>query len=363
MRESVHELNRIPTEFHENGAPELPALPDEFNRYPAPQKDKSKDRRKRFWKMLILAVAGLMTIGVLTPDATVEAEAVPPIEAQQPSGQETETPVGTDAPKKTAAAEATPVPTPEPEPLPDSEVIYYQTFSVGHGIILLTDPAHTTAVHVRLYDEQIDAYASMYEHDLTPEEIAAGRYDIDYIELGYLRGEHAEAYDALGEDAYPKPYLQAVVSYRLDDGTEGTTERHSYYLPEDWVFYSFCGDEEQLYGPNYPRCFVLSVSEYRGDAPVFTADADRELEPGEIFVSVTIDGERIPAELCRQEHYEETYTFDDGDSYTSLTEYFVIPLPDGFPQRGTAEIKIRQRFRNYDYILENTYTLEYDVNN
>ena len=361
MRTSVHEQNRIPTEFHEDGAPELPALPDEFNRFSKPQKDEAKDRRKRFWKMLVLAVAGLMTLGVFTPKASVEAEEIPAIEAQQPSAPETGTSVGTDVPQATAAAEATPVPTPEPE-LPSATVIYYQTFSVGHGIILLTDPAHTTAVHVRLYDEQIDAYASMYEHDFTPEEIAAGRYEIGYIELGYLRGEHAEAYDALGEDAFPKPYLQAVVSYRLDDGTEGTIERHAYYQPEDWVWCSFYGDSEQMYGPNYPRCFVLSVSEYRGDAPVFTADADKELEPGEIFVSVTIDGERIPAELCRQEHYEETYTFDDGDSYTSLTEYFVIALPENFPQRGTAEIVIRQRFRNYDYILEQTETIDYDVN-
>ena len=34
MSRRVHELNQIPTEFHEDGAPELPLLPDEFNRFP-----------------------------------------------------------------------------------------------------------------------------------------------------------------------------------------------------------------------------------------------------------------------------------------------------------------------------------------
>jgi hypothetical protein len=66
MREQVHELNRIPTEFHEDGAPELPPLPDEFNRYP--RRAKTEDRRSRLRRsMLLLAASGLTVLGILFP--------------------------------------------------------------------------------------------------------------------------------------------------------------------------------------------------------------------------------------------------------------------------------------------------------
>ena len=38
MRKKAHEFNGTPTEFRKDGAPEFPALPDEFNRFIKPRK-------------------------------------------------------------------------------------------------------------------------------------------------------------------------------------------------------------------------------------------------------------------------------------------------------------------------------------
>ena len=80
MSRRTREQDQIPTEFHLNGAPEFPELPDEFNRFP--RKAKVREDRSRLRKiMLLLAAAGLMILGILAPlhpdGKPAEAEAVP----------------------------------------------------------------------------------------------------------------------------------------------------------------------------------------------------------------------------------------------------------------------------------------------
>ena len=125
MRESVHELNRIPTEFHENGAPEFPELPDEFNRFPRPAK--AKEDRSRLRKiMLLLAVAGLVTLGIFAPLLPENN----PAEAEAVQTEKTETPEPTALPTAAPTAVPTPAPTPEPtaeptpEPTPGVDVVF-----------------------------------------------------------------------------------------------------------------------------------------------------------------------------------------------------------------------------------------------
>ena len=48
MRKRLHEIMDMPTEFHEDGAPEFPVLPDEFNRNaPNAEPEEVKNRPRK----------------------------------------------------------------------------------------------------------------------------------------------------------------------------------------------------------------------------------------------------------------------------------------------------------------------------
>ena len=75
----------VPTEFHEDGAPEYPVLPDEFNRN-APVVEPEEDKTRLRKIMLYAAATGLLSVGLLfwsaphTKDA--DASGTPPPAAQ-----------------------------------------------------------------------------------------------------------------------------------------------------------------------------------------------------------------------------------------------------------------------------------------
>ncbi len=353
MRQSVHELNRIPTEFHENGAPELLELPDEFNRFPRPQKKAERrfDPRKL---LLLLTAAGILTLGVFMPmrSANRTAEA----DAGVPAATAGANPTGPAAAAETPAASPEPTMQPEAGPYPDVRIVYFQTHSVSNGVVLLTDPAHTSAVHVRLYAEPVDV--SVFEYDFTEEDIARGRHEFMGIDLNEFYSVYLETYEALG--TYEQPYLEATLSFRLDNGEEGTVTQNMYPQPEEWVSVSYHGDDEEATEWHYPGCFVAIVYDTPNDSLLFTADPDKALEPGEIFVSVTVDGERIPPELCSVHRLSNSYEWE-GETYTTYEYLFVMQRPESFPPEGTAQILTRERFVHFDYVWEKTTTIGYSI--
>ena len=142
--EQSHILNGIPTECHEDGAPELPPLPDEFNRF-APivtEEESAAKRRHRLHKMLMyLMAAGALGLGLMFPglsaltngtgNADAEAEAqttAAPASSAKPSPTAAPTPNPTDAATAAPTATLRPTSTPEPtavptqEPTPEPEV-------------------------------------------------------------------------------------------------------------------------------------------------------------------------------------------------------------------------------------------------
>ena len=350
MRESVHELNRIPTEYHEDGAPELPELPDEFNRFP--RKAKAKEDRSRLRKvMLYLAVAGLVTLGILVPTAKAA-----PSEAEEnvPVAQATQAPSGTGTAAPLRTEEPEPTPTPEPEPLPDCEPIYFFTHSVSNAIVLLSDPAHTTAVHVSIRDEQVND--SAFEYDLSNEEIAEGKWEETGIDLNDFYVKHAEEYRAM--ETYIKPTLQVSIAYRTEDGTEGTVVKTAESTDEDYVSVQYFAENLIENEWTYPGCFAASVYDTQIDPLVFTMDPDHELQPGEIYLSITVNGEPIPEENCYLKRLEDSYEYE-GETYTQYTFILVMRRPDSFPAHGTAHVVVRQKLIHYDYIRERENEIEY----
>ena len=152
-RKKAHELIDAPPEFSEQIAPELPVLPDEYNRF-APLASEADEAaaaalRRRMRKMLLLAAAGLMTAGLLltgvvqlpqSPEkdaAAVESPSPSPTPKggkpkpaatgdEQSDNEPEATPELTDAPTEaptaTPTATPTPSPTPTPEPTPEPDI-------------------------------------------------------------------------------------------------------------------------------------------------------------------------------------------------------------------------------------------------
>jgi hypothetical protein len=124
MRKRVHELNRIPTEFHEDGAPELPPLPDEFNRDQKTGTPKEKKESSIRKAMLVLAASGLVILGVITPVVRLQTQ---PDANPEPTAIVEVTTTPEITPEPTSAP--TPVPTPEPTPEPLTGKIHIVVYS------------------------------------------------------------------------------------------------------------------------------------------------------------------------------------------------------------------------------------------
>lgn len=130
-RKKSHELNDAPTEFHEDGAPEYPFLPDEFNRS-APLIDEAEaeaKRKKHLRKMMMyLAAAGAFAVGLFalpfaaaTPkepaatDTPAATAAPTPVSSREAEAKTPAPTAASFAPTDTPTAEPTAAPTPEPE--------------------------------------------------------------------------------------------------------------------------------------------------------------------------------------------------------------------------------------------------------
>ena len=165
MRRAPHELNQIPTEFHEDGASELPELPDEFNRFPRPNKPRESSRLRKI--MLLLAAAGLTVLGVFalqpketkdlsvaeaqpTPSVQTETEApvlttTPTAEPVKASPSPTEMPI----PTETAIPSETPKETPTPTP-GVSVSYYYRASEVYYAMLIVSVPEKVSSVSFQL---------------------------------------------------------------------------------------------------------------------------------------------------------------------------------------------------------------------
>ena len=180
MRKRVHELNQIPTEFHENGAPELPPLPDEYNRDQKTGRPKEKKESSIRKAMLYLAAAGLTVLGLITPVVRLNAPEKTPVPTPAPTAvvEVQETPKPTEAP----TSEPTPVPTPEP--------LTGQIHIVVYSDIINIEAAMAGHPESFVLDEQTFDAASFERYALPPLPTHAG-----YTALGYvLFAENSEAY-------------------------------------------------------------------------------------------------------------------------------------------------------------------------
>ena len=349
----------VPTEFHEDGAPEYPVLPDEFNRNtPIVEPETDKHRLRKI--MLYFASIGLLSVGLLflssphTKDPT--ASVTPP-----PAAQASETPALTARPTAAATPEATAeptqAPTATPAPTPGVDVIYYYHASlVYYAALNISVPDRITSASLRLTAPNDENPA--LEIELTPEEIAKGYYQL-------RAGDRDDGFDANAYFAY-REETELTMEIRYTASGDAGQETHvetfdpSVELWIDWRYDSeedIGGIAEWMYGEIFPNCFVVRLYE--------SADADQQLivgsdagtlKNGGIAIAISIDGRDIPSEDGTL--YSAMYRYTDDD--TVFYDYaLVIPVPEDFPQHGTATMTLTRRLSGSDAVIVRIKTIEY----
>lgn len=240
----------------------------------------------------------------------------------------------------------TPKPTPAPEIDPDAQLIFYRTSEVYHLQVMLKARDKITAVTARMIDRGNGE--TIWEHVFSEEEISFGWYLLSDFDL--YAGEYVRDHMDLIRQGYePDPILEVTYTARTDDGVEETVTKEAEAAYELWISarYDLKDPEEDflhyfLEETTYPDCFVVRIDPTPyGDLNIYYGD-DAELQPGDVSVTVTVEGQQIPADGCYLEKTEILYP--EGTLYSYA---FVMPRPASFPEHGRAEISISRRLIHY----------------
>lgn len=259
-------------------------------------------------------------------------------------------------PVPTATPTPSPKPSPTPAPAPDVTATYYRRSAVYTAFVKIALPEAIESVRVRMWDET--AEAAVYDYELTPEEIACAYFFTPDMDLSAFYFEHQDEFNTAGREPDPVLLVDWVENF---NGVR--TEKSARYAADEelWIDVGYdLPDPEQdivgqlMYGETYPDSFVVRIYDAPTDTISITLDPDRELAPGDVFVSITADGKAITDVGSRRITYGGE--FEDGAFYAII---LVLPRPADFPESGTVQITVTQkllhssvtlsRIRDYNY--------------
>ncbi len=367
------EFIRPPEEFPLPEAQSAP-LPPEFGSGGGDAVS-AKKKKKYHWLAAVLAAGLLSTVSMFsdaekaiqepfalpTPqiiEALMTAAPTPTADRMpSPSPVPTALPIPTPTASPKPTPTASPKPTPTPAPIPGVKLTFYRTSQVYHGTVVLEAQDRMDAVTVRLWDPVLKE--TVWEYPLTAEEIAQGRYGIPDFDLS--ASEFAQKHwDQLMSCYEPVPVLEVSYTARTDDGEKTFTEqaevveepwinlRYDLKDPEQDVFHTLMGNV------TYPDCFVVRIEQTSHEGLQIRYGEPDVLSPGDVCVTLTVDGRPIPAETCRLEVVPQTM-----DGQILYAYAFVMPRPDDFPEHGSASVKIVQKLLHFDQTATRTLTIEY----
>ena len=315
-----------------------------------------KKKRKFHWLAAAVAAGLLSTVAmfsgieeaivepIASPTPFAAAAAATPAPKPTPDHTPSPSPVPTTpSPEPTE----TPKPTPTPAIDPDARLVFYRTSEVYHLQIMLEAQEKISAVTARMVDRGNNG-ETIWEHVFTEEEISFGWYFLSDFNL--YGEEYVKAHMDLIRQGYePDPVLEVTYTARTDDGIEETVSKQADPVYELWVSARYDLDnqaEDFLYyfmeETTYPGCFVVRIDPTPyGDLNIYYGEG-LELQPGDVFVTVTVDGQQIPADSC----YLIKTEIVSGQG-TLYGYAFVMPRPDSFPEHGKAEITLGRRLIHY----------------
>lgn len=246
-----------------------------------------------------------------------------------------------------------------PSPEPDAQLVFYRTSEVYHLQVLLEGQESITAVTVRMVDRGNGE--TIWEHALTAEEIASGAFEMKDYDL--YAGEYIESrWDQVMQGYEPDPILQVTYTAVGADGAEETVTREAEAAYELWVssrydlkdpaddFLSYFMEQT-----TYPDSFVIRIEDTPYGELNISYGEDAALQPGDVAVTITVNGQTLSGEGARLVRTETVY--DEGSLYAYA---FVVPRPASLPEQGTAQITITRRLISYpDATRTDQKTVEY----
>ena len=345
------EYLRPPEEFPPAAAQSEP-LPPEFGGGSGGASAKKK-KRKYHWLAAALA-AGLLSTVAMFGDT---AQEVLTIIAPQASAvvEATAAPSPTPALSPAPTAAPTPSPTPAPTPVPQVETVFYRTSEVYHGRVELTSPRSFAEVTIRFVSNTLGE--TIWEYSLTEEDLAAGFYafsDYNLMASDFVqdRWKTLELVNFALD-----PVLEVVCT--LQDGS--TFAQQIEPMEELWISvrYDLADPAEDFMAyflgeKTYPDCFVVRIDRTTLGKLNIRWGEDMGLPPGDVAVTVAVDGRVIPLEGCRMEVESEKH---DGETYYWYA--YILPRPADFPEHGEAVVTFSQRLLNFDLTVVRTRTIEY----
>lgn len=372
MRNKLHENMGVPPEFHEDGAPEYTALPDEFNRF-APIVEPTEERSRIRKVMLYLASAGLITLGFFVPRSDSAAQTVKPtVPAASAVVEVSETPVATAQPTIVSTPAPTPAPTPIPTetpkvtpiPTPGVNVVYYRMSEVYYADLVVMAPEQVSSVSLRLTAPNVDEPA--FTAELSEQQIADRFYKLraedrdEGFDASRYLFEHGEEFAGLDGD--PDLTLELTYTCTTDAGEQTYTET---YAPDEelWVYWRYDSEDEvggiteMMFGDLFPNCFTVRLFESEDpDQQLLVGDDAEALNNGGISITVSIDGREIPAEYGKL--YKAMYRYE-GDETIYYDYVLVISVPEDFPQHGEATMTLYRKLIHSGSVLIRVKTVEY----
>ena len=315
-------------------------------------------RRRRRLRMALYAAAAVLLLNAYAGTGTPAAPAVPaapPAVTARPAAENSSAPTAAPAAAPSPAPTATAEPTPEPAPAePGCEIVFFNCSAMHCGLLRLTCPERIEAVRAEIWEANLDTLE--WSYDLTPEETAAGEYELPEFDDSETYFNHLAAYRA--NNGMPELELRVLLTV---SGGEELTYAVRASAEQGWSVQYWPEDYEPLWDGQeyYPGCFaVMSYEAY--DAPPAMAMGGREdaEENGGIWIALEIDGVPVDPGTARIVTREEPYESASGGGVFCYTTV-VIPRPADAPAAGTARFTVYQRLEGYDTVWTSEREIEY----
>ena len=213
------------------------------------------------------------------------------------------------------------------------------------------------AVTLRMVDRVLGE--TIWEYSLTEEDMERGAYTLSGYDL--YAGEFMQKHwDQLMQGYEPDPVLEVSYTVSTDHGPETQTEMAE-AAEELWVNARF--DEKDpkddflasfLEETTYPDSFVARIEATANEGIRMVYGEEAALSPGDVSVTVSVDGQTIPGDGWHMEVETQTY-----EGKTLYAYALVVPRPDSVPEHGTATVTIRQRLLHHDLAAAKTVNVEY----
>ncbi len=333
---------------HENPDPALEFDPPGSGRteLPVPQ------GRRRALKRLLYGAFALVLLGLFfgRADGRTQPTAVIPTPLYSSAS---------DIPLPSAAptAEQTPEPV---SPVPEIRPVFFSFSHEHHGRILLGNTSSLRSVSVSVREKLLDE--PVYDHELSPDEIASGRFELPVLSTGTFFEQHMDAFRA--NDGWPEFEMKVEARYTGESGGEETL---AFSLDPEYelgISVSYMRADYTWSETVPPDSFVVSPWAETDVIRYVINDPGAVKDPLTFSVDLSYNGRHAAPEEFETVVEQEEYTIIDRETNEQHQEVFstkklVLRRPDWIPESGALHVVFVQRLASTGEIWTREFDLDY----